>query len=402
MPRPPTPVGTWGTIHTTQVSGVWEAHARFRMANGTSKQVRRRGASKTKAINNLKARLKALADEVTSGQITPDTRFAVICDLAMDAFERAYRLADKSPTTVRMYRGYVKNWIKPDLGELQAREVRAWGCNQLLQRAQAKSYSTANGVRAALLLCCTYAVRYGAMDVNPVKSTDRLARGEKKKVRAMTREQRVEFRSRLVELAEQKRGDPGMRRQAMPLKIWQDLPDIYDSMLATGARIGEILALDGGELDPAAAPLPTVFLGHHLVRETGVGLRRMAYRKSGKDAILLAAPEWSRPMWRRRKLTSGGGPVFSSWNGGWQDPNNVEKVLRQALDECGFEWVTSHVWRKTVATVLDEADLPTTAIADQLGNTPGIVEEHYRARRVANRQTAEALEWIFEEKGSGE
>lgn len=68
------------------------------------------------------------------------------------------------------------------------------------------------------------------------------------------------------------------------------------------------------------------------------------------------------------------------------------KEIRREFDAIGYEWVTSHVFRKTVATVLDEANLPTTAIADQLGNTPAVVERHYRATRVANPHTAGALD----------
>jgi len=43
--------------------------------------------------------------------------------------------------------------------------------------------------------------------------------------------------------------------------------------------------------------------------------------------------------------------------------------LTEAVTAVGYEWATSHVFRKTVGT-LDEADLPITAIADQLGNIP--------------------------------
>ena len=67
------------------------------------------------------------------------------------------------------------------------------------------------------------------------------------------------------------------------------------------------------------------------------------------------------------------------------------------MTAAGDGWVTSHVFRKTVATVLDEANLPTTAIADQLGNSPQVIECHYRRKRVANEATAEVLEMIFGE-----
>jgi integrase len=67
------------------------------------------------------------------------------------------------------------------------------------------------------------------------------------------------------------------------------------------------------------------------------------------------------------------------------------------MEVAGYGWVTSHVFRKTVATVLDEANLPITAIADQLGNTRAVAERHYRKRRVANQASADALEGMLGE-----
>jgi predicted transcriptional regulator len=41
---------------------------------------------------------------------------------------------------------------------------------------------------------------------------------------------------------------------------------------------------------------------------------------------------------------------------------------------------------------LDEAGLTTTEIADQLGDTPAVVEKHCRAKRVRNTKAAGALD----------
>ncbi|UQS21419.1 MULTISPECIES: hypothetical protein [Amycolatopsis] len=45
--------------------------------------------------------------------------------------------------------------------------------------------------------------------------------------------------------------------------------------------------------------------------------------------------------------------------------------------------------------MLDDAGLTTTQIADQLGNTPRVVEKHYRAKRVSNEHAVAALESMF-------
>jgi integrase len=316
----------------------------------------------------------------------------------LEELRREYRLSGRSSSTPRLYAGYVKNWVKPALGELQAREVLAGPCNNLVQRGRDQSYDTAKSIRAVLSGICAYAVRNGAMQVNPAKSTARLTRGETREVKALILEQRVDLIARLEQLAIDRQTDKLGRSKGKRARVWLDLPDLVRGMLATGVRLGELLAMDSDEVIPASEQ---VLIGHHLVREPGQGLVRLSNRKGNGEGLLLGVPEWSLPMWRRRKLASGGGPLFPSWNGRWSDPSNVINRIREAMDACGYDWVTSHVWRKTVATVLDEADLPTTAIADQLGNTVKIVEQHYRRKREANAASREALEGMFGDAENG-
>lgn len=52
----------------------------------------------------------------------------------------------------------------------------------------------------------------------------------------------------------------------------------------------------------------------------------------------------------------------------WRDPHNTGGRLREALDRAEFEWVTSHVFRKTAATILDHAGLTARAIAGHIGH----------------------------------
>jgi integrase len=164
-------------------------------------------------------------------------------------------------------------------------------------------------------------------------------------------------------------------------------------MLATGVRLGELLAWDEAVFDPAG---PTVSIEWHIIRVPGEGLVRRRMRKGNHAGLVLRVPTWSVPVFIGRCADAGpGGPLFPSARGGWLDPSNVINRIREALDECGYEWVTSHVFRKTVATVLDEAGLPSGAVADQLGNTREVAEKHYIARRVANQQAADALENIL-------
>jgi integrase len=86
-------------------------------------------------------------------------------------------------------------------------------------------------------------------------------------------------------------------------------------------------------------------------------------------------------------------PVFPDSLGGLRDPSNTRRVLRETRGSEGFAWVTSHVFRKTAATILDEAGLTARLIADQLGHSrPSMTQDVYMGRTAVSRQAAEALE----------
>jgi len=56
-------------------------------------------------------------------------------------------------------------------------------------------------------------------------------------------------------------------------------------------------------------------------------------------------------------------------------------------------WITSHTFRKTAATILDEAALSARLVADQLGHArPSMTQDVYMGRRSVDSQAAVALE----------
>jgi integrase len=400
MGRPPHSVGTYGKINTKQIGkDTFWAEAWFRTPTGHLKRVRKHGPTEPAAIRNLKDRLVILTTEATGGTISGDTRMAAIADAWIDEIDRQARQGGPpSKGTVRQYRGYVKNWVKPAIGELQAREAEMMvgSFDRLIQRARdERSYEAAASVRSVLGSICAYAIRQGAMRVNPVKSTSRLVAGEKKEIRALTAEERADIKAKLIELAEKRQRDKLGRPLGGRGRVWRKLPDLHDCMLSTGIRIGELLAIDGDDVLPAER---RVLIRYHLVRVEAEGMVREPLRKGNEPELDLKVPEWSVPTWRRLKLTSGGGPIFPSNKGRWLDPSTMINRLQEAFVEIGYPGITSHVWRKTVTDVLHEAGLPVHMIADQLGNTPAVVERYYRRKFRANDTTATVLEGLAEDQ----
>lgn len=110
---------------------------------------------------------------------------------------------------------------------------------------------------------------------------------------------------------------------------------------------------------------------------------------------------WTAPFARRRAPQWGVSPVAvfvtavarahaarpgtaSTYSG------NLREGLHQTSDvKLDLAWMTSHVFRKTVATRLDEAGLSGRQIADVLGHEgPSTTQDHFMDRKVVNAAMA--------------
>jgi integrase len=162
-------------------------------------------------------------------------------------------------------------------------------------------------------------------------------------------------------------------------------------MLATGVRIGEALATVWSEVDLDAG---TVQVTSTLVRVKGKGLLRKR-TKSRAGERTLPLPMTAIALLRRRFMTGArlDQPIFPDVLGGFRDPANVRRDLRQARGTDTLAWITSHSFRKTAATILDEAALSARLVADQLGHSrPSMTQDVYMGRRAVDSQAAVALE----------
>ena len=75
------------------------------------------------------------------------------------------------------------------------------------------------------------------------------------------------------------------------------------------------------------------------------------------------------------------------------DPSNTQADLREAFRGAGYPWVTSLTFRKTTATLMDQAGLSARAAADQLGHAhPSLTQDVYYGRKVAATGAAAVLE----------
>lgn len=380
MPRPPLPIGTYGTIGVFPVAaGRFRAVAKFRDMDGVTRKVGRAGTTAAAAKNRLREHFRDRAQQGPATGLNSDSRFRVIADEWMESVDQLAAQGSRSPSTAQIYRLTLVTHVLPAIGELRLREVTVPRLDMFFQTLQLRrGTATAKLARSVVSGVLGRAVRHGVISTNPVRDTGRIAGERRRPPRALTPDERRDWVDRL-------RMDPNARRK--------DLPDLCEWMLGTGVRIGEALAVSWAEVDLVAG---AVRIEHTIIRVKGVGLIRKRTKTSAGERTLIL-PAFAVSMLRRRKLASGGSvPVFPDSVGGWRDPSNTSRDLRDARGSEEFEWVTSHVFRKTAATELDRAGFSARVIADQLGHSrPSVTQDYYMGRQAVTGDAAKALDRAY-------
>lgn len=390
MGRPPLPIGTYGEIRTYQRGSGWIARTNFRDYDGVTRPVERSGKTESAAKNRLRDDLRSRT-RGRAGSLTRDSRVAEVAELWFARVQSKVTDGELAENSAETYRRQLDNHILVALGRYRLYEVDTPAVDDFLAAVKDNTGSaTAKSCRSVLSGMLGYAVRRGAIDTNPVREAEPLKRSAGRKPRALTADERDQWLTRL---------------ERDRIAVAKDLPDLTRFMLATGVRIGEALAVSWDEinLDTGVAGLPgTVDIAWNLIRVRGRGLKRVPRPKSEASERTLPLPPFAVAMLRRRKImasldrdiTPGSAvPVFPHSGGGWRDPNNTRRDLRNARGSSEFVWVTSHVFRKTCATILDEAGLSARVMADQLGHArPSMTQDVYIGRKVVNPANAEILQ----------
>lgn len=228
------------------------------------------------------------------------------------------------------------------------------------------------------------AVAAPALIVNPVRQTSRLRR-PKTETRSLSLAEVARLRAALRQTMTQERSKP---------KESPDLSDVFEVMLATGARIGEVLALRWREVDLDSNP-PTLTITGTIKSEPGRPTYRKDSPKTDAGVRTLVIPRFAVEVLRRRRREEPGNPVdavFATRNGTWHQVANMERRWRKVRREADLEWVTPHIFRKTVATLISERVDAETA-SKQLGHSSSaITRQFYIAKPAIAADVAHVLE----------
>ncbi|MGI8702767.1 MAG: site-specific integrase [Nocardioidaceae bacterium] len=375
MGRPALPLGTCGSIRVYRTPTGHKARTLVRDFDGVTRAVERNGRSKAAAVAALKLAIRDRA-AATGDDIRGDTRVHVLAEAWYES------LSNLSPTTMEAYRYRLDQQVLPGLGQLRVRELRVGTLDRHLRAVATKhGAAAAKMTRSVLSGICGLAARLDALDRNPVRDIGSTSRSSKVAPRALTV---AEVRALRTALAEDGKA------------VARDLSNLVGFLLATGLRIGEASAVRWDDVDLTSG---TVAVKATVVRVKGEGLLAKS-TKSDAGTRTLVLPDWCVALLQRRQGTAralhtslDGAPIFPAASGGWRDPSNTQSDLREAFNAAGYPWVTSHVFRKTVATLMDQAGLSSRATADQLGHAnPSLAQDVYYGRKVASTGAARALE----------
>lgn len=373
----PLGLGEHGGISITHESDGWVAYVRYRDYAGKGRRIKRRGRSKAEASRNVLKAVRGALDGNGDGELKNSSTFEEAARGWLAMFEGLVERGARSPSTLDEYRYVLARVILPGVGSLRLGEISAARLDRFVQTVlRDRGFANAKLCRSVLSGICGWLVRRDALVANPVRDLTPLELNRDRTARALSVE---ELRGWLALL------------DASPIAQRHDLPELARFMLATGLRLGEALGVTWADVDLSAG---TVAVERTIFRVKGKGLvaARVKSRASERDLHL---PQWSVELLRGRRIRLGAfdGPVFPDSRGGWRDRSNVGKVFRTVRGGSDFEWVKTHTYRKTVATMLDQSGASARMIADQLGHSRvSMTQDVYLGRRAGNIGNVAALE----------
>lgn len=177
-----------------------------------------------------------------------------------------------------------------------------------------------------------------------------------------------------------------------------DLIDPITLLVATGLRRSELLGLRWADFDEKAGMLAVT---GKVIRVTGQGLMRVDETKSTAGRRTLPLPKFAIEMLQKRRHLPYLGEqevIFPSTAGTLRNPNNFAKEWRTARDELGLGDATTHSFRKTVATLIDDEGLSARIGADHLGHSHvSMTQDRYMSRGRIHTQVADLLDRAVKE-----
>lgn len=380
--RPRLRIGERGRISRVYLGGgVWRAECRVRDSDGVTRRVQRVGPPDE---NDRKGKLaedaliEALAERRPPAAVDTISLSTLVMALVGQHIDR---LADdgKALRTVDTYRYDAAKAAKFIAGVTVGEATPARLDAALRSMRAAHGATMARRTRTLLRGGLQIAVLHEVVSSNPCRDVSMIrSKAKPKGAPELTGDQLRDLLAALRQSEYCQRAD---------------LVDPITVLVATGLRRGELLALHWSDFNAAAG---TLTVCAKVVRQHGHGLQRVAEAKTEAGLRTIPLPRFAIAALaeRRHKPFLGAQEaIFSSSAGTLRDPDNFNKQWRAGRAELDLPDVTSHSFRKSVATLIDDAGLSARIGADQLGHAHvSMTQDRYMGRGRIHRQVADLLD----------
>lgn len=386
MARPASEPYTLGRItyaaHPTRPGEV-QARGYYRDDNNTRREVTASGKTEPAAKRELQRKVNAARDDYRGGDdvLRHDTTVMKAAEVWLDWKERE----DKSPNTMRDYRGYVKNSIAgssiANLTVVQANDVariESW----LTVIADERGAAAAKQSRKVLSGILALAERRGAIPSSVMHrvKTPGVKVGTPGDRKCTDEDCDFDCGKRHLDTRRAFTPDEAATVQHIADNAKADVGDLAAFLFGTGCRVSEAL---------------------HCVWWKDVDLEARTVHVRGTktaqaDRILSMSEDLTQRLRDRaeRHGTKGlvfGITYFTSKAGEPRDRNNVSKALRRVYATAGVQWAGTHTFRRTVASWMDEHGCPLAEIANQLGHADTNVTAGYLGRKTQPTRAADVM-----------
>lgn len=379
--RPALRIGQHGRItREYHGGGVWLARCRYRDSDGVTRRVERKGPPDEFDKHGklaVDALIEALAERrppTKADALGPETLVMVLVDRHLE------RLAEdgRSPATRATYK-FAADKLRKFLGGVRVREASTARLDAALRSMRTAHGATmARQAKTILRGALQLAVIANVIPSNPVRDVQLKASAAPQGAAALDVGQ---LRALLAAV-----GVSDYCRD-------NDLIDPVTVLVATGLRRSELLALRWSDFDQNAG---TLTVAGKLVRATGHGLQRIDQTKTAAGMRTVPLPTFAVDALKARHGRDYVGEqpmIFPSTAGTWRDPNNFGKQWRGVRDALGVPEVTTHSFRKTVATLIDDEGLSARIGADQLGHAKvSMTQDRYMTRGKVHAEVADLLD----------
>jgi integrase len=318
--------------------------------------INHRGSRKAKRIGDRETAVKvarAIRERLASGdlQLGPATDQET---LKTYAAEWGKSLSGLKSSTVRFYTDNLKRHVLPALGQRPIGSINRADCRTLIATLRGKGLklNTVRGIARTLSVVLSQAVEDEKLPANPALRLGKyLRRGDEpeRTIQPLTAGEVAH----LVAVAK----EHFPRWHAWVL-----------CALRTGLRLGELLALQWGDIDAHGR---FIVVQRNIVRGVLTSPKSHQRRRVEMSPQLEAALSVWRRALRARWLKKGEPMpawIFPSLEGTALEERNVRTVFTRLLAKADLRQIRIHDLRHTYATLLLQAGAPITYVSQQLGH----------------------------------